>query len=393
MRSRIRVFLAVGIAVTAIDFSLFVWLSPMGVVRADVIALVLAALISYLANRFLTFRNYRNARWVAQPMSFLAVAVVAGLIDLTVVVGLDAAGSGPAAAKVVAIALAGGVRYLSYRWILFRQVRRELAERTHRDTAPGEVRFSVVLPAYNETGRIGDTVAQVREVVGSKIGLDDLEIVVVDDGSADNTVDEAAEAGARVVEQGHNQGKGAAVRAGVLAASGRTIAFTDADLAYPPELLLDLLNEVEDGWDVVVGSRRHDETTTLVQARRIRELGGRVINLFTHMVLLGNFRDTQCGIKAFRADVGKSIFSRTFVDGFGFDVEIFFVAEQDRFSLTEVPVSVRNRADSSVRLVGDTAALVRDLIRVRHLAGAGAYRPVASTPEVAQPIDPADRPA
>lgn len=370
--------------VTAIDFSLFAWLAPQGVIRADLIALATAALVSYLANRYLTFRNSRNARWVAQPASFVAVAIVTGLVDLAVVTGLDFAGAQPIAAKVVALALAGGLRYFAYRWILFRQVRRELAARSNRAQPPGDVRFSVVLPAYNETGRIGGTVDQIRNVVGAVIGPANLEVVVVDDGSSDDTVTEAMAAGATVVQQPRNRGKGAAVRAGVLAANGQTIAFTDADLAYPPELLLDLLKEVESGWDVVVGSRRHDETTTLVQARRVRELGGRVINLFTHLVLLGNFRDTQCGIKAFRSDIGKSIFSRTFVDGFGFDVEIFFVAEQDRYSLTEVPVSVRNRADSSVRLVGDTAALVRDLIRVRHLAGAGAYRPSESTPAVAE---------
>ncbi len=382
MRSRIRKFIAVGLISTALDLGLFVLLADRGLVRADLIALACAAAFSYLANRFVTFRNQRNARWVAQPVLFLSTAVLAGAIDLAVVVGLDAAGASAVAAKVVAIMLAAGVRWLAYRWILFRRVRRELADRVARGPAPGEVRFSVILPAYNESGRIGDSVEQVIDVVGSKVGSDDLQVVVVDDGSSDDTVAEAEAAGAVVVRQPRNRGKGAAVRAGVLAASGQTIAFTDADLAYPPELLLDMLTEVEDGWDVVVGSRRHDETTTLVQARRVRELGGRIINLFTHMVLLGRFRDTQCGIKAFRADVGKSIFSRTYIDGFGFDVEVFVIAEQDQFSLSEVPVSVRNRAGSSVRLVGDTAALVRDLIRVRHLAGAGAYRNTPTTPQV-----------
>ena len=131
------------------------------------------------------------------------------------------------------------------------------------------------------------------------------------------------------------------------------------------------------GWDVVVGSRRHEETTTLVRARRLRELGGHAVNWLTHLVLLGHFRDTQCGIKGFRNDIGKAIFGRTTIDGFAFDVEVFLIAEQDRYSLTEVPVRVENRQGSSVRLVRDTVDLLRDLVRIRRAAGKGAYRPNA----------------
>src|SRR5699024_2520863 len=114
-----------------------------------------------------------------------------------------------------------------------------------------------------------------------------------------------------------------------------------------------LLAKVEDGWDVVVGSREHTETTTLVRARRVRELGGRLINLATHAVLLGAHRDTQCGIKAFRSDVARSLFGRSRIDGFAFDVELFHLAERDRLSVREVPVEVENAERSSVRAVRD----------------------------------------
>ena len=92
-------------------------------------------------------------------------------------------------------------------------------------------------------------------------------------------------------------------------------------------------------------------------------------------MLLGHFRDTQCGIKGFRNDIGKAIFERTTINGFAFDVEVFLIAEQDRYSLTEVPVSVENRQDSSVQLVRDSLRLLRDLLRIRRAAGKGAYRP------------------
>ena len=92
---------------------------------------------------------------------------------------------------------------------------------------------------------------------------------------------------------------------------------------------------------MVVGSRRHDDTTTLVRARRLREIGGRAINLLTRVVLLGRYRDTQCGLKAFRSDVGRLIFGHSHIDGFAFDVEIFHLVERYQLSLAEVPVRVR----------------------------------------------------
>src|SRR5206468_157161 len=101
-----------------------------------------------------------------------------------------------------------------------------------------------------------------------------VEIIVVDDGSHDETAERAELAGAdQVIRQPVNRGKGAAIRVGVLAANGRTIAFTDADLSYSPDQIIGLMHQVETGWDVVAGSRRHTDTTTLVKAGRLREIG------------------------------------------------------------------------------------------------------------------------
>jgi len=201
-----------------------------------------------------------------------------------------------------------------------------------------------------------------------------VEIIVVDDGSFDDTSSRARDAGAdRVLRHEVNQGKGAAVRTGVLAARGRTIAFLDADLAYSPDQILGLLDAVETGWDVVTGSRRHTDTTTLVRARRLREVGGRAINALTRAVLLGQYLDTQCGLKAFRSDVARLIFQHTRIDGFAFDVEVFFLVEQYHLSLAEVPVRVENSSRSTVHVVRDAARLVRDLFRIRRWAHHGVY--------------------
>jgi hypothetical protein len=159
----------------------------------------------------------------------------------------------------------------------------------------------------------------------------------------------------------------------MLAATGRVAAFTDADLSYPPEQLTTLLANVEDGWDMVVGSRKHVGTTTLVRARRLREVTGRVFNLLSEVVLLGQYRDTQCGLKAFRGDVARSLFSRTRVDRFAFDVELFHLAERDRLSGLEVPVSLANSSVSTIRVGADSLRMVRDLFRIRRWGGQGAY--------------------
>ena len=382
MRSRLRLFLLVGLAATALDVGTLLALQERGLLLADVVALVLAATMAYLLNRHITFRRRPLARWVRRPTLFGATALAAGLVDVGVLVVLNRLGLAVPAAKVLAVGAAATVRWVAYRRILFHQVRQEMAQRLDRPPAPGAKRLSVVVPAYNEGGLIEATLAAIRAELDPALEPGSYEILVVDDGSTDDTAERAQAAGANVLRLAANQGKGGAVRAGMLAADGRTVVFTDADLAYSPRLVLEVLDRVEQGWDVVVGSRRHDDTNTLVRARHLRELGGRVINVLTHLVLLGNFHDTQCGIKGFRGDIARAVFERTRINGFAFDVEIFLIAEQDQLSLTEIPVSVTNRAASSVRIVGDTAELLVDLFRIRRWAGEGRYRPTAAQAEI-----------
>jgi len=342
---------------------------------ADLVALGAAAVVAYVLNRVITFRADPEARWVSNPGLFASTAVVAGCVDLGVLAIFDGIGLPLLMAKLVAVGAAAVVRWTAYRWILFRWVRRDLANRVDRPPAPGDLRLSVVVPAYNESTRVASTIDAIDAELGRAMDAAEYEIVVVDDGSTDDTVDRARETGARVLAQPENRGKGASVRAGVLAARGRAVLFTDADLAYPPPMLLRILGEVEDGWDMVAGSRRHQETATLANRPRIRELGGSVVNRLTHLVLLGLFRDTQCGLRGFRGDVAKALFERTRIDGFAFDVELFLMAEQDHLSLQVVPVSVQNRAGSSVSVLGDGMALLADLFRIRRWAGEGLYHP------------------
>ena len=393
MRRRLRRFGSVGLAVTVIDVGLLLVLrlgTGMPVIAADAVSITVAAWASYLLHRTITFGDDPHLRWVREPATFAWVTVTAGLVDIlfvragVAVASLLDAGrvSGVLVPKLIALVVAAGVRVSAYRSVLFRRVRTEQGRRPDQPAPPGAVRLSVVVPAYREGARVARTVEQLRHALAEVAASGGLEVVVVDDGSDDDTAEQARAAGAdQVLVLPANRGKGAAVRAGMLAAHGRAVAFTDADLSYPPEQLLRLLAEVESGWDVVVGSRRHVETTTLVRNRRLREVSGRLFNTLTVAVLLGQYRDTQCGLKSFRADAARLLFSHALVDGFAFDVELFHLAERYRLSLAEVPVELANSTTSSVRVGLDAVRMLRDLFRVRRWAAAGRYD-----------LDPADEP-
>jgi len=245
-------------------------------------------------------------------------------------------------------------------------------------TAPGDKRLSVVIPAFREAERIAETVTQVRAELAPALDPGDLEVVVVDDGSGDGTAEAAASADL-VVALAHNRGKGAAVRSGMLAASGRSRVFTDADLSYAPAQIVRVLEELEAGWDLVVGNRYHHQTNTTVPTSTVRNIGGRLINAATRVVLRHRFDDTQCGLKGFRSDVAEVLFSQSMVDGFAFDVELLMLADRYDLSVLEVPVELENSGRSTVRVARDASRLLLDLARIRVDMGRGRYEadPVA----------------
>lgn len=362
-------FTAVGVVVTVVDVAVLLLVNRWASLPvADLAALAAAGALSHDLHRRYTFADDPRARLVREPGVFVRVALVGGLIDLAVLCAA-ATQFEVLPAKVVAIAAAAAVRVVRYRRLVVGRVRTDQARKEGRPPPPGDVRFSVVIPAYKEGVRIAETIGALRAALPEGV-----EIVVVDDGSGDDTAEHARQAGAdQVLVQPENKGKGAAVRVGMLAARGRTRAFTDADLAYRPAQLERLLREVETGWDVVVGSRRHVDTNTLVRARRLRELTGRYFNALTFLVLLGQYRDTQCGLKAFRSDAAERVFGAARIDGFAFDVEVFHLAERYRLSLTEVPVELANTTTSTVRVGIEALRMMRDLIRIRLLASSGAY--------------------
>ncbi|MGI9608217.1 MAG: glycosyltransferase [Acidimicrobiales bacterium] len=373
MRKRLRLFVLVALGATAIDLFSYLGLVELGFRwwAADVAALVLASTLGISAHRHFTLRNDPNLRWIHRPIAFTSSTILAGLIDLLV---LWAATDRGAVAKIIAIAAAASVRAVSNRWFLFRIVRHEQERPAGRAPSADPLRLSVIVPAYRERDRIATTVHTLHDHLATLLDARDFEIVVVDDGSGDGTVDAARETGlAHAILLPENQGKGGAVRAGMLAAKGRSRVFLDADLAYGPADVVRIMTELEAGWDAVVGSRRESRLVTHTSAGLIRDVGGRLVNLATHLLLLGQYRDTQAGIKGFRGDVAELVFSNTQLTGFSFDIELFHLIERWRLTLTEVPMTVAETGQSTVNIVADTMRLFTDLGRIRRWSARGMY--------------------
>jgi len=378
VKERLRKFAFVGLVATTIDMSILVGLRWVGLtlIFADLAALTAAALVARPLHQLITLRDDPFARWIRSPLLFVSVVFTAGVVDVVVLslIAPDQPGSKDFFAKAIAIGAAALVRGLAYRMILFRVIRREQDEPTKRPLAEGRYRLSVVIPAYQEADRIAVTVARVRRELSRVLEASHLEILVIDDGSDDGTADVADMCGTDlVIRFPENRGKGAALREGMRAASGRTVAYTDADLAYDPVQIIRFLDEIESGHDMAVGSRRHSGSTVLIDAGRLRRAGGRMINLATHALLLGQYRDTQCGLKAFRSDVADALSEGTVVEGFAFDVEIFHLAERWRLSLVEIPVEVQHSERTTVRAMRDGLIMLLDLVRIRQRARRGGY--------------------
>ena len=378
----VRRFLAVGSLATAFDIGLVLLLAIVVGWRpwlADAVAITVATLVSFFGHQRVSFAASPRKRWYRRPARYATAAALAGLTDVAIVAlitreWIDVGTAVLLGVKLLSLAVAFGIRLVLFRRDMFDAIRADQQAPILRPESPGSVRLTLVIPAYGEEDGIADTIARVESALGHLRHDGGFELIVVDDGSSDDTAGAARAAGAdHVIRLDQNSGKGAAVRAGVLAATGRCVAFTDADLSYSPEQVLGLMHQVEAGWDVVFGSRQHDDTRTLVEARRLREIGGRVINFGTSIVLLGQYRDTQCGLKAFRSDVARVVFERTRIDGFAFDVEVFHLVERYRFTLLEVPVEVVNATRSTVNVARDALRLIRDLFRIRADARAGRY--------------------
>jgi glycosyltransferase involved in cell wall biosynthesis len=233
--------------------------------------------------------------------------------------------------------------------------------------------ISIIIPAYNEAQRLPGTMRKVREYLG-RSAWDFVEIVVVDDGSRDGTAEAARAAGARVLQNPGNRGKGYSVRHGMLEAKGEWVLFTDADLSAPIEELDKLWSAAARAQaQVAIGSRAVDRSLIGVRQPFLREASGRFFNLVVRLVTGLPFEDTQCGFKLFEARTAREIFGRQRLEGFGFDVEVLYIARRLGCRTVEVPVRWNDVAGTKVSLWRGMTAFL-DPLKVRWNGVSGKYR-------------------
>ena len=244
--------------------------------------------------------------------------------------------------------------------------------------------LSIVIPAYNESARIEATLGRVMSCVETE-GWD-AEVLVVDDGSKDDT--------AAIVERwmSHfprlhliknpgNRGKGYSVRNGLLQAAGNVVMFTDADLSAPMEEASRLIAAIAAGADVAIGSRWMDRTRQTIHQPLYRQFFGRCFNAITRGVMGLPFKDTQCGFKAFRRDTAQIIFRLQRIERWGFDPEILFIARKLKYKIVEVPVTWGHDERTRISYLRDGFHMLREMAVIRWNALLGRYngpvRPIA----------------
>ena len=240
--------------------------------------------------------------------------------------------------------------------------------------------LSIVIPAYNESARIGKTLREIVAYLEDQPGGG--EVIVVDDGSKDDTSRVAesvfAERAARgvegrVIRVEPNRGKGNAVRTGLLAARHTIAAFFDADLSMPITETPKLVEPIRSGqYDVVFGSRALDRRLIGTHQPWMREQSGRFFNLVMRLLTGLPFKDTQCGFKAFRMDVCRPVVEGALIDRFGFDVELLFIAYRANLRMLEYPVRWDDVAGGSVSFRSGLQGFA-ELNEVRRNAARGLY--------------------
>jgi glycosyltransferase involved in cell wall biosynthesis len=238
--------------------------------------------------------------------------------------------------------------------------------------------LSVVIPAYNEERRLGDSLAKIVSYLDG--GGIDAEVLVVDDGSIDATVRVAQDAlrsrAAKVLSNPENRGKGYSVRRGVLAASGRWVLLTDADLSTPIEEHGKLAGAARDhDLDVVIGSRALRESRIEVKQHAVRQAMGKTFNRCIRRMTGLPFHDTQCGFKLMDRERTRPLFERMIVDRFAFDVELLYLCVRFGLAVREVPIVWRNAEGSKVSMIADPLNMLWDVARVRWRFRRGGYNP------------------
>ncbi len=228
--------------------------------------------------------------------------------------------------------------------------------------------LSVIIPTYNEEKRIGDSLTKIYSFLEKRDY--DFEIIVIDDGSNDNTLNLLTKFSKKVskiiiLKNDTNRGKGYSVKRGILKSKGDAILFTDADLSTPIEETDKLIGWIKNGYQIAIGSR--DLPDSQIEKHQVwyREFMGRAFNKIIRIILDLDYHDTQCGFKCFKRNAALEIFNSLKLCGFSFDVEILFIAKQHGIKVKEVPVRWYNSPESKVKIIRDSSRMLWDILNIR----------------------------
>jgi dolichyl-phosphate beta-glucosyltransferase len=238
------------------------------------------------------------------------------------------------------------------------------------------LQYSIIIPAYNESARLGPALIEVLDCIKQRNW--NAELIVVDDGSRDNTaaiVESFARQHphVRLIRNERNRGKGFSVRNGILHAVGEIVMFTDADLSAPIEEAERLFAAIADGADVAIGSRWLDRSRQTIHQPLYRQFFGRCFNAVTRFVMGLPFADTQCGFKAFQRDAAQVIFQLQRIERWGFDPELLFIALKRGYKVREVPVTWGHDERSRISYLKDGIKMLEEMVYIRWNAFAGVY--------------------
>jgi dolichyl-phosphate beta-glucosyltransferase len=255
-----------------------------------------------------------------------------------------------------------------------------------QDAAQIDHDLTMIVPAYNEEARLPKTLDELARLFDT--WQIDYRVLVVDDGSTDRTAQIVAGRGARFnVLRQPQSGKGAAVRNGVLHATGRAVAFTDADLPFDLSCIRESLVAISLGrCDVVFGARDLHNSMHLAPRRMARTLATWTFRRIVSLLVSGGVTDTQCGLKLFSHRAARDIFSRATIDGFAFDAEIVYLTQRLGYSFVRIPVTLINEYSSTISLSRHALPMLLDVLRLRLRAWQGGYD--SPPPQVPAPAEP-----
>ena len=227
--------------------------------------------------------------------------------------------------------------------------------------------ITLIIPAYNEEACLENSLVKATDyLVKNNINY---EIITVDDGSTDKTANIAKNFGQNVklISQPQNMGKGAAVRRGMIEGEGEILVFSDADFSTPIYELDKILDGLRNGADVCIGSRAVDYSMIKEHQPFYREFMGKTFNKIVQLFVLKGIKDTQCGFKGFTENAAKHIFSKAQIDGFGFDVEILYLARHLGLRIDEIPVEWYNEERSAVNPIKDSFKMLIEIFKIKKL--------------------------